>query len=157
MFNPKIILVPTDFSECDGGCSKMAFKKAVSLSKQFGSEIVFMHVITEDLYRKPMFFLDDAKITEIIEKMKESSYEQLKNIVDECASDISARCKIKIRNGKPAIEILKEADEIKADLIVIATRGLSDIQTAIFGSTTDKVIRHAKCSVLVSRKQNYNV
>jgi len=134
----------------------MAFKKAVSLSNQFGSEIVILHVITEDPYRKPMFFLDDAKIAEILDKMKEAAYEQLKNTVNECASDISNKCKIKIRTGKPAIEILKEAEEIKSDLIVIATRGLGDFQTAIFGSTTDKVIRHAKCSVLVSRKPNFN-
>lgn len=156
MFNPKIILVPTDFSECEGGCSMMALKKAVSLSKQFGSQLIFLHVISEDPYRKPMFFLDDDKIEILIQKMKEASYEQLNKLLDEFASDIKDRCKILIRSGKPAVEILKEAEESKTDLIVIATRGLGDIHTAIFGSTTDKVIRHAKCSVLVSRKPNYN-
>ncbi|MBU0472546.1 MAG: universal stress protein [Bacteroidetes bacterium] len=156
MFNPKLILVPTDFSECDGSCSMMAVKKAISLSKQFGSQLIFLHVISEDPYRKPMFFLADDKIDLIIKKMKEASYDQLNKIVEDFASDIKDKCKILIRTGKPAIEILKEAEESKTDLIVIATCGLGDVHTAIFGSTTDKVIRHAKCSVLVSRKPNNN-
>ncbi len=154
MFNPKKILVPTDFSECGGSCSMMAVQKAVSLSKQFGSEIIFLHVISEDPYRKPLFFLNDEKITEILNKMKESSFLQLEQIVDNYASDIKDRCKVVIRNGKPANEILEEADESDVDLIVIATRGLGNIHTTLFGSTTDNVIRHAKCSVLVSRKTN---
>ncbi len=156
MFNPKKILVPTDFSECGGSCSIMAVKKAVSLAKQFGSEIIFLHVVSEDPYRKPLFFLDDEKITEIVNNLNENSSLQLEKIVDNYASDIRDRCKIVIRNGKPANEILKEADESDIDLIVIATRGLGDIHTTLFGSTTDKVIRHSKCSVLVSRKPNNN-
>jgi nucleotide-binding universal stress UspA family protein len=152
MFHPKKILVPTDFSECDGSCSMAAVKKAVSLSKQFGSEIIFLHVIAEDLYKKPLFFLDDAKIEDIMDKMKESSAEDLDKIVNDYAADIKDRCKVVIRNGKPYKEILSEAEESHVDLIVIATRGMGDLHSAIFGSTTDKVIRHANCSVLVSRK-----
>jgi nucleotide-binding universal stress UspA family protein len=134
----------------------MAVKKAVSLAKQFGSEITFLHVISEDPYRKPLFFLDDEKITEIVNNLNKNSSLQLEKIVDNYASDIRDRCKLVIRNGKPANEILKEADESDIDLIVIATRGLGDIHTTLFGSTTDKVIRHSKCSVLVSRKPNNN-
>ena len=156
MFDPKKILVPTDFSECGGSCSMMAVKKAVSLSQQFGSEIIFLHVISEDPYKMPMFFLDDDKIEEILDKMKEASFDELNKIVDDYASDVKDRCKVVVRTGKPSAEILKETEESDVDLIVIASRGLGDVHTAIFGSTTDKVIRHAKCSVLVSRKPNNN-
>ncbi len=154
MFNPKKILVPTDFSECDGSCSMMAVKQAVSLSKQFGSEIIFLHVISEDPYKKPLFFLDDQKIDEIIEKMKEASFEELKKIVDVYASEVKDKSKVIIRTGKPSAQIMMEAEESKVDLIVIASRGLGDVHTAVFGSTTDKVIRRATCSVLVTRKPN---
>jgi len=154
MKTPKKILVPTDFSECGGCCSISAVETAVSLSQMFGAELIFLHVIAEDPYRKPLFFLDDEKVEEIIEKMKEASFDELSNIVDKYASNIKEKCTLKIRTGKPSTEILKEAEESEIDLVVIATRGLGDIHTAIFGSTTDKVIRHAKCSVLVSRKTN---
>ena len=153
MFYPKTILVPTDFSECDGSCSMMAVKTAVSLSQQYGSKIVFLHVI-DDPYKKPLFFLDDSKIDEIIEKMKEASFEKLNKIVNDNAHNVRGNCKVVIKIGKPSKEIINKAEEINADLIVIASRGIGDVHATVFGSTTDKVIRRAKCSVLVSRKPN---
>jgi len=40
------------------------------------------------------------------------------------------------------------------NLNIIASRVVSDVHTAVFGSTTDKVIRRVNFSVLVSRKPN---
>ncbi len=56
--------------------------------------------------------------------------------------------------GIPSAQIFIEADESRSDLIIIAFRVLSDVHIAVFGSTTDKVIHSANCSVLVSRKPN---
>jgi nucleotide-binding universal stress UspA family protein len=57
-----------------------------------------------------------------------------------------------IRSGKPFQEITATAEELKADLIVIATHGHSGFKHLTLGSTTEKIIRHAKCPVLVVRE-----
>jgi universal stress protein F len=58
---------------------------------------------------------------------------------------------VELRSGKPAREILHSAAENDADLIMIASHkpGLRDY---FIGSTAARVVRHATCSVLVSRR-----
>jgi nucleotide-binding universal stress UspA family protein len=56
-----------------------------------------------------------------------------------------------IVSGRPFEEICKLAREIKADLIVLPTRGLSRLRQGILGSTAERVIRHAPCPVLIPR------
>ncbi|BCA54921.1 putative Universal stress protein UspA [Nitrospira sp. KM1] len=56
-----------------------------------------------------------------------------------------------VRVGKPAVEILKAAQESKADLIVTGAKGLGAIRRMLLGSVSTRVVRHATCSVLVVR------
>ena len=130
----------------------LAVKQAVGLAKQHNCKIIFLHVLTEDLYKKPMFFLDEDKIEELKKKMREHAHEQMEKIMEEYAGDIEAQCSIIVREGKPYTEILKEEKESGADLIVISTRGVAGLQGVLYGSVTEKVVRHATCSVLVVRK-----
>jgi nucleotide-binding universal stress UspA family protein len=53
--------------------------------------------------------------------------------------------------GNAADEILKAADEIKADLIAMSTHGRSGLRRLAFGSVTDKVLHGAKIPVLMVR------
>jgi nucleotide-binding universal stress UspA family protein len=55
---------------------------------------------------------------------------------------------IRIETGDPAKVILDVAKAEKADLIVIGSRGLSDLQGLVFGSTSHKVTHLASCSCL---------
>ncbi|MHC4876899.1 MAG: universal stress protein [Planctomycetota bacterium] len=64
-----------------------------------------------------------------------------------CNVDVSAV----IRDGHPAEEILKRAESISADLIVAGSRGLSALDRFLLGSTTERLLKHAHCDVLVSR------
>ncbi|WP_127104447.1 universal stress protein [Pararhodobacter zhoushanensis] len=62
----------------------------------------------------------------------------------------SASIQTEIRTGAAASQILQCADDTGADLIMIASHrpGLSDY---FIGSTAARVVRHAQCSVLISR------
>jgi nucleotide-binding universal stress UspA family protein len=53
--------------------------------------------------------------------------------------------------GDPAEEILKLADRIGADLIVLGARGRSGIFRFLMGGVSRKVLDHAKCPVLLVR------
>jgi len=52
------------------------------------------------------------------------------------------------RSGSPVDEIIAAADTWAADLIVMATAGHSDVLDALRGSTTERVLRRARCPVL---------
>jgi nucleotide-binding universal stress UspA family protein len=55
---------------------------------------------------------------------------------------------ISIETGDPADVILHVAEARNADLIVIGSRGLSDLQGLVFGSTSHKVAHRAGCTCL---------
>lgn len=57
-----------------------------------------------------------------------------------------------ISPGYAADEIVKAATRFRADLVVIGSRGLTGIKRMFLGSVSNRVTRHAPCSVLVIRK-----
>lgn len=59
-----------------------------------------------------------------------------------------AKVEIRLEVGDPAKVILDMAKDEKADLIVLGSRGFSDIQGLVFGSTSHKVTHLASCSCL---------
>lgn len=57
-----------------------------------------------------------------------------------------------IFGGKPGEIICHTANEEKATMIVMGTRGLGKIRRTILGSVSDYVVHHAHCPVVVCRK-----
>ena len=70
--------------------------------------------------------------------------EQIKDSTD---ADVKISCLVK--EGSPADMILKTAEEEGIDIIVIGSSGKSGFDKFIMGSVADKVVKSAKCSVLV--------
>jgi len=58
---------------------------------------------------------------------------------------------IEIRSGLPAIDIVRMAEDLSVDLIVMATHGYKGLKHFVMGSVTEQVIREATCPVLVIR------
>ena len=54
--------------------------------------------------------------------------------------------------NKPGEGILKIADSEKVDLIILGTRGISGLKRAVMGSTSEYVVKNAKCPVVVVPK-----
>jgi nucleotide-binding universal stress UspA family protein len=55
------------------------------------------------------------------------------------------------RLGNPADEIMKVADQHKADVVVCGAKGLGAIARFLLGSVSTKIVQHSSCSVLVVR------
>ncbi|WP_082562399.1 universal stress protein [Paenibacillus sp. Root444D2] len=68
--------------------------------------------------------------------------------INEKIADFS-NIRIEVRSGSITKEILKYADEIQADLIIVGSRGLSSIGEFVLGSVSHNVVQHAKLPVLV--------
>jgi hypothetical protein len=56
-----------------------------------------------------------------------------------------------VRGGGPADQIIRAADELAADLIVIGGRGKGAVAAMLLGSVAYRVLHHARCPVLVTR------
>ncbi|HEX5871211.1 MAG TPA: universal stress protein [Longimicrobium sp.] len=54
-----------------------------------------------------------------------------------------------VRTGDPAYEIVREAEEWQADLIVVGTHGRRGARRVFLGSVAETVLRHAPCAALV--------
>jgi nucleotide-binding universal stress UspA family protein len=58
-----------------------------------------------------------------------------------------------VRTGGAAIELLAAAEEIGADLVVVGAQGLSALDRFLIGSVSERLLRHAPCSVLCVRSE----
>jgi nucleotide-binding universal stress UspA family protein len=58
-------------------------------------------------------------------------------------------CSTEVRAGDPAEEIIKTADELKPDMIVLGSHGLTGVRQFLLGSVSGRVLRHAHCSVMI--------
>jgi len=54
-----------------------------------------------------------------------------------------------IRKGDPAEEIIQAAEELQPDLVVLGSHGIEGMKHYLLGNVSDRVLRHACCSVLI--------
>jgi nucleotide-binding universal stress UspA family protein len=146
MFAPKKILVPTDFSKY----SDKALQEAVDIAKKYGSKIYLLHVIDDHIQQCAVDYCITA---EVVSKLRRDS---LKASKDKLHNEIGAAADIKkldveidVKEGVPTEVILSEQKKKSVDLIVIASHGKTGILKNLIGSVTDKVVRGAKCPVMV--------
>jgi len=147
MFEPKNILVPTDFSNY----AERALKIAVDIAKKYKSKIYLLHVITEVLYECGVdYCLSDAQLLEIEQvSMKTSTAKLQEEVTRITASSEGLDIIFDIKRGHPYETILTEQEDKKIDLIVIASHGKTGLMKHLIGSVAEKVLRGAKCHVLL--------
>jgi len=96
----------------------------------------------------PGFSLEEPAIREF----KRSVLEEARDLADE-ARAVLVRRELSVETdvvvGDPRAEIVRLADEWRADLIVLGARGLGRIKRLLLGSVSLAVARHASCPVLV--------
>jgi nucleotide-binding universal stress UspA family protein len=67
------------------------------------------------------------------------------------ASDLGVEVSRHPMDGDPADAILKVAEEVGADLIVVGNKGMTGARRFLLGSVPNKVSHHAPCSVFIAR------
>jgi len=142
------ILVPIDFSIH----SKNALKYAVPMARQFGASIHLVYVVEPTIYPADLGF-GQVVLPGVEDELREKGGNELQGLIDREIGR-SVKSSWAVRTGNPHQEILREAEERGVDLIVVATHGHSGVEHMLFGSTADRVVRHAKCPVLTVRPQS---
>lgn len=137
------ILVPLDFSKD----SEKALRYAVTFAEQFGARLVLLNVV------EPLPFADLGSIPLVMESeaVLNACRTKLDGVVARHRIPESMIEKRLVRSGQAFREIADAARTLKADLIIISTHGYTGFQHALLGSTTERVVRHASCPVLVVR------
>lgn len=69
--------------------------------------------------------------------------------------DDRVRYFVHVRVGKTVKEILGVARDVGADLILVGTNDLMGIERAMVGSTAERIVREAGCTVEVVRAKTY--
>lgn len=131
------ILLATDGS----AHSEAALDRAFHFAKLCNSTITAVSVV--DVY--PEFY---AEAPEVVEKMEKKAVEIIDH-VREKAEKAGVKVETKVLSGHAAEEIVGLADEIKAGVILMGSRGRSGIKKFIMGSVAERVIGLASCPVLV--------
>ena len=139
----KRILLPTDGSKY----SEKSEKHALALAASNNAEIIALSVIENSF---SLNLPDSDTVAEINQLLKEENLENLKNVEklrDEAGFDI--KITPKIAEGSPAKVILETIDAEDIDLVVMGSSGKSGIDKFLMGSVAEKVVKSAKCNVLI--------
>lgn len=121
---PKIEKVLLPLTETEA--SLQSARVTCALAKQFEAEITVVHVVEpgEPERQEPFSWVPD---------------------------EMRQKCTFRtvVRAGNAAEQIISLARESNCDLVVIAAQHRPFFDASVFGSTTDRVMRHAPCPVLV--------
>jgi nucleotide-binding universal stress UspA family protein len=133
------ILVAIDGSEP----SRRAIEVAADLARQTRSEVVVVHVKERDITWAGGV---DLETPEEAQDLADDAVRTLKD------AGISARAEVHSAVfGRAARVILEVTRDAGASMIVLGSRGLSDMAGLVMGSVTHKVLHLAHCPVLVVR------
>ncbi len=144
MKNSGKILVPTDFSEQ----SDEALRRACLLATQLQGEVHLLHVIEQTIFIDADLVLI-TPIDEIIKAKQKGATQRLAAQAKRVETSVITHMEDTDNNSSQAI--CDFAKNLDADLIVIGRHGHKGmLEHMILGSTAERVVRDAPCSVLVT-------
>ena len=126
--------------------SDRAVQFAVGLAKDYGLDLVTLHVIADT----PPYFIAEAGVS--MDQMLEGNEEVGRRIIAEAAhwaAEAGVLCETELAWGRVAEVICRVAQERECDLIVVGSRGLTGFKRLMLGSISNAVAAKALCPVLV--------
>jgi nucleotide-binding universal stress UspA family protein len=145
--NRGVVLAATDLSDP----SMPAVAAAAEQARSRNAKLVVMHAIDfasvavnlEEMVLGAM--LDSARNVDQV--LREGLAEKLREAIQHCV----ATGDVHVTQGSPAAAIVRSADQLGAELLVVGTRGRTGLVRLALGSVAERVIRTASCSVLAVR------
>lgn len=149
------ILIPTDGSEN----AEAATPNGVAIARNFDSTIHVLNVV--DLQAAGGVFSAGGLEREFIQRLEARGQEAVEGVADELrtvASDVDVKTSVKRTTSHEgaAIGVREYVDECEIDLIVMGTRGRSNLKRQLLGSVASTVLRTVDVPVLgVKRASSY--
>ncbi len=137
---PSRMLVAHDFSDQ----SAEAAKVAGAWARAFGSEITLLHVVEPVVY--PEFYTFNLATDDILTRSRDRATEVLDDAAGQLLDELPVDTSVVI--GRAADAILSEAESGGFDLVVMGTRGLSELEQLVLGSVAESVLRRCPVPLL---------
>lgn len=139
----KNIVCPVDGSEL----GDKAMEEAAYLSKVSGAKLTLVHV-SEKAFRSAHLLTDSKEWKVIHEGWVSEARELLEKKQAKLKGEGHNNIELSFRDGEASNEIIAEAKEKGADLIVMASHRYSPVGKLFIGSVIDKVTKRSPCPVL---------
>lgn len=137
-----VVLVAVDFSEP----SKKALDHALALAARLGARIELLHV-SERL--RPLLSFS-ARNRAAVERIQRENFARAERCMREL---LPGKPPVEIRtsvvSGEPSEEIVRRAQRLKADLIVLASHGHRPLEQLALGSVAERVLRRSTLPVVL--------
>lgn len=138
------ILCGIDGSEA----SAKALQFAIDLARRFSASLCIVSALT--CCECNPFGMTDSEVKKCEEKSNQEEIKKLDDFLKQFDfSDIEI--KKHFTQGIPANVVLDRAEDFNHDLIVVGAKGHSLLHHVLIGSTAEKILRYAPCSLLVVR------
>lgn len=141
------ILVPVDGSET----SYAAVDKAVEIAKAFNSKVTVVQVLALDPYIAAEY-ITAAQTNDLVERARTAILKTL----DEAKAKFAAAgiyAETQLLEGQVIYsEIVKAAESLNTDLIVIGSHGRTGFKKLFLGSVAQSILGQANVPVMVIRK-----
>ena len=137
----KRIVVAVDGSQA----AEKSFRKAVEVAKLNEATLYVVHVIDTSSMR--MFDMLYQNMYDLVHEHAKVLLEGYELVAQEAGLQAIEKVVIK---GTPKSVLTKQLGDIAdADLIVCGKTGVGEIEQFLIGSTTEAIVRNAKCDVLI--------
>ncbi len=142
----KRILAPTDFSDL----ATRSLEYAVELAMRTGAELVVMYA---DPFLPPPHFTSD-QMDELVATLDRHRVAAGKELEAYAAQNVTSGVPMRtmVVEGTPASAIVKTADEVDVDVIVMGTHGRTGFNRFLLGSVTERVLHETRRPLLTVRE-----
>ena len=134
----KSILIPVDLGNVDNISTLIEHARVY---KDSDARVVVLNVVED---------IPSWAAVELPRGSVDKSLQSAKDKLEALAGSADMEVEAEIRIGHPYKTILEAAEEMQAELIIVASHQ-PELQNYFLGSTAAKIVRHATCSVIVVR------
>jgi nucleotide-binding universal stress UspA family protein len=150
------LLCPLDFSHG----SEFALFYANKLAETIDAEVHCVHVIDPTPYGTLMegVYVSSGSVQASMERIEEHVKKEFNKTLNKY-SLLHLEAQGHFIHGDPAQEVIKLADELGVDYIVMSTHGRTGFDNWVFGSTCEKIVRlsHVPIITLKHPKEDHNI
>lgn len=138
--------------------SKMTIEYTLAIVEGLKAEILLFNVINkkdiDSLQTVSTHFPGEFSVESYIERVKAERHQLIQDMIEKHFLEKKAQMNILIHVGIPFDAILKAIETENIDLVVIASKGKSNLLGTLFGSNAEKVFRHSPVPVLSVRSRD---
>ena len=73
---------------------------------------------------------------------------RMENLIDDTRA-ANPECSGEVLSGDPVEEIVRVAEDMNADMVIISTHGAKGLEKILLGSVTERVVKRVHCPLLV--------